>query len=68
MVKVLHIASSVGSPGRVQMVLKNYYSHIDRDRVRFDFAVHSTEKGYPEPVFRQWGSKIYHIPHEYSFF
>jgi hypothetical protein len=45
MIKVLHIISSLSFDGGVQNMLYNYYSNINRSKIRFDFVVHGAEKG-----------------------
>lgn len=60
-VRILQICSSLSGDGGVQSVLKNYYSHMDRERYQFDFIVQGGDIGALESWFEQYGSKIYHV-------
>ena len=60
-IKVLHIVSGLNFGG-VGMMLYNYYSHMDRNNISFDFITHGENIGYIEKKFVELGSKIYHIP------
>lgn len=60
-VKVLHLVSSLWSGG-VAVLLKNYYEHMDKNLIRFDFVVHSPVKGVTEEYFESVGSQIYRLP------
>lgn len=67
MVRVLHILSSLGAGG-VEMCLYNYYTHMDRDRIHFDFAVHGDCVGFLEAEVAEMGSRIFHVtPKKTSF-
>ncbi len=52
--------SSLGGGG-VQKMLYNYYTHMNRDIIQFDFIVHGEKVGMFEEKFREMGSKIYHV-------
>jgi hypothetical protein len=39
MIRVLHVLSSLGGGG-VESMLYNYYTHLNRDIIQFDFIVH----------------------------
>jgi hypothetical protein len=39
MTRVLHVVTSMGRAG-LETMLMNYFRHIDRDRIVFDFLVH----------------------------
>ncbi|MFB5282765.1 glycosyltransferase [Peribacillus sp. Hz7] len=60
MIKVLHVVSSLDGGG-VESMLYNYYSHIDRSGVRFDFIVHGNNIGMLEEKFHCLGSKVFHV-------
>lgn len=59
-IRVLHVATYMGRGG-LETMLMNYYRHIDRNKVRFDFWVHRDfEADYDEEILTL-GGKIYHM-------
>lgn len=60
MIRVLHVLSSLGGGG-VESMLYNYYTHLNRDEIQFDFIVHGEKVGILEEKFLEMGSKIYHV-------
>ncbi len=62
MIKVLHFVATVGTPGGVQSLLKNYYELIDHSKIHFDFAVFDKNDFGFEKEFTDMGCKIYYIP------
>lgn len=60
MIKVLHVVSSLDGGG-VESMLFNYYSHMDRSEIQFDFIVHGNNIGMLEEKLYSLGSKIYHV-------
>lgn len=42
MIKVLQILTSLNCCGGVENYVYNYYKHIDRSRIQFDFLIHGT--------------------------
>lgn len=61
MIRVLHVVPALDGGG-VENILLNYYTHMNRKSIRFDFIVFKQEKGALESTFEELGSKIYHIP------
>lgn len=61
MIKVLNVLSGLNNAG-TEAVVMNYYRHIDRTQVQFDFLVLNEEEGYYEPEIRQLGGNVYKIP------
>lgn len=59
--RVLHIMGTLDIGGISSMVL-NYYTWMDREKVRFDIAVTSTVLGQDAVTFQSMGSRIYTIP------
>jgi glycosyltransferase involved in cell wall biosynthesis len=57
-VRVLQIFTVLNRGGAETMIM-NYYRHIDRTRVQFDFAVHRQERGAYEDEIEALGGKIY---------
>ncbi len=62
MIKVLHFVATLGTPGGVQSLLKNYYERMDHDKIQFDFAVFDdTDNGFKK-YFTEMGCNIFYIP------
>lgn len=60
MIRVLQIVTYMGRGG-LETMLMNYYRHIDRDKVQFDFLVHRDfEADYDEEI-QSLGGKIFHV-------
>ena len=60
MIRVLQIVTNMRRGGLETMIM-NYYRHIDRDKVQFDFLVHRDyESDYDQEILNL-GGKIYHI-------
>ena len=54
-IRVLQIVT-IMNRGGLETMLMNYYRHIDRDRVQFDFLTHRQEKGdYDDEILRMGG-------------
>lgn len=59
-IRVLHDLDSVGTGG-VEILLYHYYMEMDRSRIVFDFAVHTSGKGLVEEWLEKEGVRVYHI-------
>lgn len=60
-IRILHIVTYMGRGGLETMIM-NYYRHIDRNKVQFDFLVHREfEADYDEEI-QNLGGKIYRFP------
>ncbi len=60
MIRVLQIVTYMGRGG-LETMLMNYYRHIDRNRVQFDFLVHRDfEADYDQEILGL-GGRIYHV-------
>lgn len=60
-IRILHVVTYMGRGG-LETMLMNYYRHIDRDQVQFDFLVHRDfEADYDQEIL-SLGGKIYHLP------
>lgn len=59
MIRVLHVFHEM-SNGGIEHFVMNYYRHIDRTRVQFDFLVSVETPGYFDDEINQLGGKIYH--------
>lgn len=61
MIRILHVVSSLKTGGGVQQLLLNYFTHIDRNQIKFDFIVHGDEIGGLEQIMHKFGSKVFHV-------
>ncbi len=61
MIRVLHVVTSMNMGG-IENFIMNYYRHIDRDKIQFDFLTHRNEKGYFDSEIESLGGRIYHVP------
>ena len=59
-VKVIHIVGKMDMGGQETFIM-NLYRNIDRNKIQFDFIVHSKEKGYYDDEIEKLGGKIYRI-------
>ena len=59
-VRVLHIVTYMGRGG-LETMLMNYYRHIDRSKVQFDFLVHREFEADYDAEIHKLGGKIFHI-------
>ena len=60
-IRVLHVVTSMDRGG-LETMLMNYYRHIDRSVVQFDFLTHRTEKAAYDDEIESLGGKLYHMP------
>lgn len=60
-IRVLHVVTHMNRGGLETMIM-NYYRHIDRNKVQFDFLTHRDgEKDYDGEI-EKYGGRIYHLP------
>ena len=59
MIRVLHVFHEMVNGGTGHFVM-NYYRHIDRSQVQFDFLTSVDEPGYWDEEIRSLGGKIFH--------
>lgn len=62
--KPLRVAQVVGKMvgGGVEHVVMNYYRHIDRSRIQFDFLVDADSTLVPREEMEALGARVYEIP------
>lgn len=60
-VRVLQVVTYMGRGG-LETMLMNYYRHIDRERVQFDFLVHRAERADYDDEIEALGGVIYRLP------
>lgn len=61
MIRVLHVVTSM-DVGGIETMLMNYYRHIDRSRLQFDFLVHRSARGAYDDEIESLGGRIYRLP------
>lgn len=60
-IRVLHVVTHMNRGGLETMIM-NYYRHIDRTKIQFDFLTHRDgKKDYDDEILKL-GGKIYHLP------
>ena len=60
-VRVLHVLGNTNLGGAESRIM-DLYRHTDRNRVQFDFLVHSREEGFFEKEIRELGGRIFRVP------
>ena len=60
-IRVLHVFSQMNRGGAETMIM-NLYRNIDRNKVQFDFIVHTKKPCSYDDEIRSLGGYIYHIP------
>lgn len=61
MIRVLHSVSNMDRAG-IETMLMNYYRHIDRDKVQFDFLCNKKKPGAYDDEIEALGGRIFHTP------
>lgn len=61
MIRVLHSVSNMDRAG-IETMLMNYYRHMDREKVQFDFLCNKTKPGAYDEEIKKMGGRIYHTP------
>ena len=61
MIRILHSVSNMDRAG-IETMLMNYYRHIDRNKIQFDFLCNKTKPGAYDEEIRSLGGKIFHAP------
>ena len=59
--RILHVLGSTNLGGAESRIM-DLYRHIDREKIQFDFLVHSTKEGFFEPEIKRMGGNIYYLP------
>lgn len=58
--RILQIVGTMNMGGQETFIM-NVFRNIDRNKIQFDFIVHSIEEGYYEQEIKDLGGKIYKI-------
>ncbi len=61
MIRVLQVVTYMGRGG-LEAMLMNYYRHIDRQKVQFDFLTHRQERAAYDDEIESLGGIIYRLP------
>lgn len=60
-VRVAQVVGRMMASG-VEAVVMNYYQHMDRDRIQFDFVANENSTVVPEEEITALGGRVYRIP------
>ena len=60
-VRILHVVTYMGRGGLETMIM-NYYRHIDRSKVQFDFLVHRDFRADYDNEIETMGGRIFRLP------
>lgn len=60
-IRILHVVTYMGRGG-LETMLMNYYRHIDRSLIQFDFLAHRDFRADYDDEIESLGGKIYHLP------
>ena len=61
MVRVLHIVTKMDRGG-LETMLMNYYRHMDREKIQFDFLEHRRERAAYDDEIESLGGRIFRLP------
>jgi len=61
-IRVLHFVSSLSKSSGVMSVIMNYYRHINREKIQFDFAFFKDIDNTYEEEIKNYGGKVFLIP------
>ena len=59
--RVLQVVTNMDRGG-LETMLMNYYRHIDREKIQFDFLVHRQERAAFDDEIEALGGRIYRLP------
>lgn len=60
-IRILHVLG-IADLGGAESRIMDLYRSIDRDKVQFDFLVHSAREGYFDQEIQKLGGRIFHVP------
>ena len=61
MIRILHSVSNMDRAG-IETMLMNFYRHMDRDKVQFDFLCNKPDRGAYDEEIRSLGGRIFVSP------
>ena len=59
--RVLHVIGAMNHGGAEALIM-NIYRSIDRNKIQFDFLVHTAEQGVFDEEIERLGGRIFHVP------
>lgn len=60
-IRILQVFTTMGRGGAESMIM-NYYRHMDRSKVQFDFIVHRNQPAAFDDEIKALGGSIYYLP------
>ncbi len=60
-IRVIHVFGGLDAGGAESRTM-DIYRQIDKDKVQFDFLIHTNKKGFFEDEIIQMGGKVYRVP------
>ena len=60
-IRILHVLGNTQLGGAESRIM-DLYRHLDRNRVQFDFLVHTSREGYFDREIHELGGRIYRVP------
>ena len=60
-IRILHVLGTTQLGGAESRIM-DLYSHVDRERVQFDFLVHTDKEGFFDKEIRELGGRIFRVP------
>lgn len=68
-IRILHVLGNTNLGGAESRTM-DLYRHIDRERVQFDFLVHTEQEGHFDKEILELGGHVYRVPRfrMYNFF
>ena len=60
LIRILHVVGNMGAGGMESLIM-NWYRCIDRNKIQFDFLVHSKSKSYFEDEIIALGGRVFHL-------
>lgn len=60
-IRILQVFSQMNRGG-AEIMIMNLYRNIDREKVQFDFMVHTEEEGVFDKEIKLYGGHIYYVP------
>ena len=59
--RILHVFNILNCGGAENMIM-NIYRNIDKDKIQFDFLVHSDQPGFFDEEIKKMGGRIFYVP------
>ena len=60
-IRILHVFGTMDRGGAESRTM-DLYRHLDREKVQFDFLVHTNKTGHFEAEIKEMGGRIYRVP------